>query len=211
MSEEARVVAGLARRLVPSPAFVVTSDCPLAGTVLPVESDQCVLGRRRDCDLHLPDPHVSRVHALVRRRGGAVWIEDFGSTGGTSVNGEPVTGSHVLRHGDVVRFGPIEARFEDHGSAAGDEAETQVFGLSPSAQKPVLSRRQHEVLDCMRDGLTNPEIAARLGVTQRTVKSHCREIFDRLGVPNRTAAVAAATRLGLLDCPDDSNAQEKVR
>jgi DNA-binding NarL/FixJ family response regulator len=34
-------------------------------------------------------------------------------------------------------------------------------------------------------------------VTERTVKAHCQEVFDRLGARNRTAAVAAAMRMGL--------------
>ncbi len=55
------------------------------------------------------------------------------------------------------------------------------------------------MLSFLKDGLTNPEIAVKLGVTERTVKAHCQEVFDRLGARNRTAAVAAAMRLGLLD------------
>jgi DNA-binding NarL/FixJ family response regulator len=54
-----------------------------------------------------------------------------------------------------------------------------------------------EVLSYVNEGLTNPEIAHRLGVTERTVKVHCQEVFDRLGVSNRTAAVVTARRLGL--------------
>jgi DNA-binding NarL/FixJ family response regulator len=38
----------------------------------------------------------------------------------------------------------------------------------------------------------------RLGVTERTVKAHCQEVFDRLGARNRTAAVAVAMRMGIV-------------
>lgn len=193
------MVAGLARRPIPSPAFVVTSIGPLRSMVLLVESEHCVLGRRRESDLHLPDPHVSRAHALVGRRSGAVWIEDLGSTGGTSVNGVAVTGAQALRHGDIVRFGTVETRFEDHRLVSSREDETQVIEVRQSTGTPVLSPRQHQVLVCMQDGLSNPEIASRLGVSNRTVKAHCQEIFARLGVHNRTAAVATAMRLGLLE------------
>ncbi|MDP9405839.1 MAG: FHA domain-containing protein [Actinomycetota bacterium] len=179
--------------------FVVTSEGPLRGQVLTVGADEQVLGRRENSDLLLSDPHVSRAHAVIRRASGAVWLEDLGSTGGTFVNGEPVTGSQVLKHGDAVRFGLVETRFEDRSSLLeGDEA-TALIEPPEEHDKPVLSPRQAEVLGYLKDGLTNPEIAAQLGVTERTVKAHCQEVFDRLGARNRTAAVAAAMRLGLVE------------
>jgi DNA-binding CsgD family transcriptional regulator len=179
--------------------FVVTSEGPLRGHVLTVEADEQVLGRRENSDLLLSDPHVSRAHAVVRRQSGAVWLEDLGSTGGTFVNGEPVTGSQALRHGDVVRFGTVETRFEDRSASMETEDATEMIELPQSDDRPVLSPRQQQVLDFLKEGLTNPEIAEQLGVTERTVKAHCQEVFDRLGARNRTAAVASAMRLGLLD------------
>jgi DNA-binding CsgD family transcriptional regulator len=194
-------VVGPAKRLIPLPMFVVTSEGPLRGRVLVVGSEEQVLGRRENSDLQLPDPHVSRAHAVVRRQSGAVWVEDLGSTGGTYVNGEQVKGSQALKHGDVVRFGTVEARFEDRGSLMEGDDATAVIEVPevPAVDKPVLSPRQAEVLRYLKDGLTNPEIAQRLGVTERTVKAHCQEVFDRLGARNRTAAVAAAMRLGLVE------------
>lgn len=192
-------MVGPAKRLTPLPMFVVTSDGPLRGRVLVVDDDELVLGRRENSDLLLPDPHVSRAHAVVRKSAGAVWLEDLGSTGGTVVNGEPVTGSQAIKHGDTVKFGVIETRFEDRGSMMDADEATQMIELPPVEDKPVLSPRQSEVLAFLKEGLTNPEIAVKLGVTERTVKAHCQEVFDRLGARNRTAAVAAAMRIGLLD------------
>lgn len=192
-------MVGPARRLTPLPMFVVTGEGPLRGEQLVIEGDELVLGRRANSDLHLADPHVSRAHALIRRQSGAIWLEDLGSTGGTFVNGEPVTGSRALRHGDAVRFGSVETRFEDRSSQMEREDATEMLEpLAPTQAKPVLSPRQQEVLHYLQEGLTNPEIAKRLGVTERTVKAHCQEVFDRLGARNRTAAVAAAMRLGLV-------------
>lgn len=192
-------MVGPARRLTPLPMFVVTDEGPLRGDQLVIEGDELVLGRRGNSDLCLPDPHVSRAHALVRRQSGAIWVEDLGSTGGTFVNGEAITGSRALRHGDQVRFGSVETRFEDRSSQMDREDATEMLEpVAAPAAKPVLSPRQHEVLRFLQEGLTNPEIATRLGVTERTVKAHCQEVFDRLGARNRTAAVAAAMRLGIV-------------
>ena len=192
-------MVGPAKRLTPLPMFVVTSDGPLRGRILVVDDDELVLGRRENSDLLLPDPHVSRAHAVIRKASGAVWLEDLGSTGGTTVNGEPVMGSQALKHNDKVVFGLVETRFEDRGSLTDLDEATQMIELPPVEDKPVLSPRQNEVLSYLKEGLTNPEIAVKLGVTERTVKAHCQEVFDRLGARNRTAAVAAAMRMGLLD------------
>jgi LuxR family maltose regulon positive regulatory protein len=61
-----------------------------------------------------------------------------------------------------------------------------------------LSERELEVLQLIAEGLTNPEIAARLYVTLNTVKVHTRNIYGKLGVNNRTQAVARARALGIL-------------
>ena len=194
-------MVGPAKRLTPQPTFVVTTDGPLKGSALVVDADDKVIGRRDTSDLVIADPHVSLAHARVKRRQGAVLIEDLGSTNGTFVNNERLTTSRALRHGDVVHFGSVETRFEDRSSQLAREDSTEAMDIPQPAEeeteRPVLSPRQVEVLRYLKQGMTNPQIAAQLGVTERTVKAHCQEVYDRLGVPNRTAAVDAAHRLGL--------------
>jgi predicted component of type VI protein secretion system len=60
---------------------------------------------REDCDITIPDPEMSRRQAQVLRDGDAVVIEDLGSTNGTFVNGQRITGRQTLENGDEVRFG----------------------------------------------------------------------------------------------------------
>lgn len=57
-----------------------------------------------------------------------------------------------------------------------------------------LSRRQRQVLDELRQGRTNREIAERLGISTATVNKHVHEVLAALKVRNRTQAVAAAAR-----------------
>jgi len=64
--------------------------------------------------------------------------------------------------------------------------------------QPRLSPREVEVLRLVAEGLSNGEIAARLFITDATVKSHLVNIFTKLGVSSRTAATAAARAGGLL-------------
>jgi ATP/maltotriose-dependent transcriptional regulator MalT len=76
-----------------------------------------------------------------------------------------------------------------------DPAETQA--LNSGLVEP-LSERELEVLELIAKGLTNPEIASRLFLTLNTVKTHARNIYGKLGVHNRTQAVARSQELGLL-------------
>jgi DNA-binding NarL/FixJ family response regulator len=61
-----------------------------------------------------------------------------------------------------------------------------------------LSSRELEVLQLVSEGESNSEIASHLHISQATVKSHLVHIFDKLGVSDRTAAVTAALRRGIL-------------
>lgn len=62
----------------------------------------------------------------------------------------------------------------------------------------LLSNRERQVLGLLADGLGNKQIAARLGISTNTVKTHLELLFDKLGVSSRTEAVATAARRGLL-------------
>jgi len=53
-----------------------------------------------------------------------------------------------------------------------------------------LSPREAEVLEFVAQGLTNPQIAAKLTVSENTVRFHLKNIFEKLGVANRTEAAA---------------------
>jgi LuxR family transcriptional regulator, maltose regulon positive regulatory protein len=61
-----------------------------------------------------------------------------------------------------------------------------------------LTAREVEVLQLLATGAPNRAIAQQLVVTQETVKKHLSHLFDKLGVANRTQAVARARQLGLL-------------
>jgi len=63
-----------------------------------------------------------------------------------------------------------------------------------------LTDREQQVLELMVEGVTsNRQLAARLGVSENTVKFHVRNILDKLHLHNRTQAVAYALKQGLVD------------
>ncbi|BBZ45269.1 response regulator [Mycobacterium parmense] len=67
------------------------------------------------------------------------------------------------------------------------------------AQAPLLSPREREVLNFIAQGRSVPAIAAELYLAPSTVKTHVQRLYEKLGVGDRAAAVAAAMRRGLLE------------
>lgn len=65
-----------------------------------------------------------------------------------------------------------------------------------------LTGRERQVLRAAAHGERSKEIAARLDISERTVKAHLASIYNKLGVDSRAAAVATAAGLGLLDAMD---------
>jgi DNA-binding NarL/FixJ family response regulator len=63
---------------------------------------------------------------------------------------------------------------------------------------PSLTPRERAVLEQMARGLGNKQIAAALGISERTVKFHVSSVFSKLGASNRTDAVMRAAQAGLI-------------
>jgi len=96
---------------------------------------------------------------------------------------------HKAATGDAVLHPHVAARIvkELHGAAQ----ETALL-------YETLSAREREVLRLLAEGLHNDEIATRLFITERTVKSHIHNILSKLQVADRTQAAIVAWRQGLM-------------
>jgi DNA-binding NarL/FixJ family response regulator len=70
--------------------------------------------------------------------------------------------------------------------------------LKERASAPTLTSREIEVLQLISEGLRNKEVGATLGITEGTVQIHVKNIFAKLNVNDRTAAVQVAVRRGLV-------------
>lgn len=77
---------------------------------------------------------------------------------------------------------------------------------APSTTAPItdtdLTERELEVLTAVAQGDRNKEIALHLGVTERTIKAHLTNIYNKLGVDSRAAAVSIAIQQGILPGKD---------
>jgi DNA-binding CsgD family transcriptional regulator len=93
---------------------------------------------------------------------------------------------------DAVVLSPEEwTRFDGPRASAGRSR--------PDRLVEGLTAREHEVLTLVADGLHNRDIAARLGVSEHTVKFHLGAIFGKLGATTRTEAVQKGVRLGVIE------------
>jgi DNA-binding NarL/FixJ family response regulator len=93
------------------------------------------------------------------------------------------------------------AVFEDLGAATDADAAAawlRAAGATAARVGPrglgLLTKREHDVLEVLAEGLPNPEIAARLYISRRTVEHHVASILSKLGARNRTEAAAYLTR-----------------
>ena len=103
-----------------------------------LRQDYMVVGRTPGSDVRFEDPHVSRAHAALRRRGNTVYVEDLGSSGGTFVGGTAVTAARPLRPGDEVTFATVTARFEP----ASADFDTVAVPTRRKAAVPSRARRE---------------------------------------------------------------------
>ncbi len=81
-----------------------------AGGRYPLVGEVVALGRAKECEIHFPDPNVSRRHAEIRFDGQSYAIVDLGSTNGTELNGQRVKHAR-LSDGDVISIGQTELTF----------------------------------------------------------------------------------------------------
>jgi NarL family two-component system response regulator YdfI len=77
-------------------------------------------------------------------------------------------------------------------------AGTVTQSTSATTTSIALTEREQEVLEAVASGERSKEVAARLGISERTVKAHLASIYNKLGVDSRAAAIAIAAQKGYL-------------
>jgi predicted component of type VI protein secretion system len=110
---------------------------PTPGAAFALEGDQMTIGRDSTNEIVINDAEVSRRHARLTFQGGKYVLEDLGSTNGTFVNGQRLSGPRVLKPGEVVSFGEqIVLVFEAVNLDPGATMVSQRAAAVPAAQRP---------------------------------------------------------------------------
>lgn len=107
--------------------------------------------------------------------------------------------SNYPAHAALATLGELarQAQAEARDLAASTQG---VPAVAPSAHP--FSPRELEVLQLAADGMTNKEIAYRLGLSERTIQFHLNTVFQKTGTGSRTEAASLALRRGWL--PEES-------
>jgi pSer/pThr/pTyr-binding forkhead associated (FHA) protein len=88
------------------PTFrLVMRSGPSAGKVFPLDKPEIIVGRDLNNDIMINDPEVSRRHARFYFQGNSYVLEDLGSTNGTFINGQRLSGPYALHIGEAITFG----------------------------------------------------------------------------------------------------------
>ena len=139
-------------------------------------------------DIRMPPTHTEEGLDLAR------WVRERHPSAGVLVLSQHVHGDvvdlvsqrgfgYLLKDRvlDVVEFLSTAQRVADGGSALDPDVVATLVRPDDDELR-VLSAREREVLSLMAEGLTNAGIAQRLYLTERTVESHTRSVFMKLGL-----------------------------
>ncbi len=83
----------------------------------PLKQGLQTVGRDMSCSINLQHPRISRKHAEIEVAANGCFVTDLDSANGTHVNGHAAKGRTPLIPGDVLHFGPVEARYGDEAEA----------------------------------------------------------------------------------------------
>ena len=146
--------------------------------------------------------------AIELAEGEFATLYDLGSTNGTSVNGRTIK-QVGIREGDLIQLGTsVTLRFglrsrHELGGTAPLPAPIPAPVPPPAASDLQLSRRELEVARLASTGLNNDEIAKRLFISPKTVKTHLRNIYQRLDLHSKVELTRYLLQHGALEPHDD--------
>lgn len=123
---------------------LVMRSGPNAGKIYPLEQAELTIGRDTTNAIAINDAEVSRRHAKLTLRGTEYVIEDLGSTNGTFISGQRLSGPYTLRPGDLISLGEnivlmFEAASDPNATmiASRKAAKAAVAAAPPPAPAPV--------------------------------------------------------------------------
>lgn len=140
---------------------------------IPLSRFPALIGRESGLAVTLNTNGVSRRHAEITEQDGHLQIRDLGSTNGTFVNHERVTGSQPLNPGDVVRFADIEFRLRVEQAAEEpapepDPTKTEFVALEDHVNRMPIGAQQLEQL--LQERLITPLFQPIISVDDESIR-----------------------------------------
>jgi DNA-binding CsgD family transcriptional regulator len=158
---------------------------------LPLRKTLHSLGRALECDIVVQHQTVSRKHAQVHVADGKVQVIDLNSRNGTFV-GDVRVSETLLLPNQIIRFGDVALLLVAGEEGEDDEvtASQSKDSLPPPKEPELLTTAQMRVLDLVKDGLSEKQIASRLGLSRHTVHNHIRRIYEAFDAHTRAELMA---------------------
>lgn len=125
-------------------------------SAVPLKKDRLTIGRSSECSLRVGSDAISRKHCELLRSAEGVVIRDLGSRNGTIVNDAKIDQPTALKHGDVIKVGPLEFRFEMEAELS-DLKLPKVDGVADAAARTAdKGRAEASMDDSISDWLLGP-------------------------------------------------------
>lgn len=139
------------------------------------------------------NPHIGVIVVTMYKDDDSVFAAMRAGARGYILKGadqeEMLRAIRAVAEGEAL-FGPdIAARLMTFFTSSQTSLATQAF--------PELTAREHEVLDLIAKGLNNQAIATRLSISEKTVRNHISNIFNKLQVVDRAQAIVRAREAGM--------------
>jgi pSer/pThr/pTyr-binding forkhead associated (FHA) protein len=188
------------------PALIVTSQ---PRVVVSFSPDQPVLvGRSRQCSLRLDNSAISSRHARVGYEGGKFWVEDLGSSNGTFVNNQQISGRVNIDPGAHISFGKeVTAR----GVVSSEQASDVSAGVSLSSPKAVSKEKRYPILVSLSESARPAKIVLNAGAVISLGRDPSSDMW--LGAPHvsRRHCAVEVTKNGVVritDCSTNGTAYD---
>jgi pSer/pThr/pTyr-binding forkhead associated (FHA) protein len=145
-----------------------------------ITNPEIQIGKGPRNDIVIADPAVSSAHALLRLDGGVYTIKDIGSRNGTFINGERITDTRQLNHGDVVGIGlsKLTFRMNDYSETAAIDLADIALATKPALPPPLTEESLADAV--VAAGLAEKADVDRLRGNQKGRRLYRALIEDRL-------------------------------
>ena len=188
------------------PALIVTSS---PRVILSFSPEQPILiGRARQCSLRLDNPSVSSKHAKVGYEGGQFWVEDLGSSNGTFVNQQQISGRVKVDPGVQISFG---REIFAQGVASAEQAADVIAGVKLSSPRAISKEKRYPILLSLSESARPARMVLNAGSSLSLGRDPSSDMW--LGAPHvsRRHCTVDVSKTGLVritDCSTNGTAYD---